>query len=57
MKCIIYKTITDWKMLFLVRGHSKKSVTGLSALVRILILVLPYTNKQKTGKRGRGRVS
>lgn len=46
MKCIIYKTITDWKMSFLVRGHSKKSVIGLSVLVRILILVHPYTNKQ-----------
>lgn len=31
-KCIIYKTVTDWKMLFLVRGHSKRSVIGLSVL-------------------------
>lgn len=47
MKCIIYTTITDWKMLFLVKGHSKKSVIGLSRLVRILILVHPYTNKNR----------
>jgi len=35
LKCIIYKTITDWKMLLLVRGQSMKSVIGSSKLFNV----------------------